>query len=155
MSLRPGRAGSFIYVSLVYGLAIAAAFLVWHGVTLPPQAALIAGLFAASAVTYVAILLSDNGSVFDVWWGVLPPFAALWLTGLSDTATLTPRQIAVHAVVWFWAVRLTANWARGWPGLDHEDWRYVGLAEKWPIPRWAVRLVGVVGSPMNQMIWWG
>ena len=74
----------------------------------------------AAAVTFVAALHADNGSVFDPWWSVLPPFAALWLTGLSDSDGLTPRQVAVHAVVWFWAFRLTANWAIGWPGLHHE-----------------------------------
>ena len=26
-----------------------------------------------------------------------------------------------------WAVRLTWNWARGWTGLGHEDWRYVDI----------------------------
>lgn len=134
-------------MTLVYGLAIAAAWLVWHDVALSPQVALFAGLFAASAVAYAAILLVDNGSVFDAWWSVLPPFAALWLTGLSDAAGATPRQVAIHAVVWFWSVRLTANWARGWPGLAHEDWRYVDLAAQWPLPRWAVRAIAVVGTP--------
>ena len=36
-----------------------------------------------------------------------------------------------------WALRLTWNWARGWSGLGHEDWRYVDMRQSsgglyWP-----------------------
>jgi steroid 5-alpha reductase family enzyme len=134
-------------VGVVYVLAIAAAWLVWYELPFSPPVALFAGLGAASAVAYLAILHADNGSVFDAWWSVLPPFAALWLTGLSGADSPTPRQVAVHAVVWFWAIRLTTNWARDWPGLAHEDWRYVGFAERLPLPKWAVRLIVVVALP--------
>ena len=147
MPLRPGRSGSLLYVAMVYVLAVTAAWLVWHYAPLHPQLALLAGLLAASAVTYAAILYADNGSVFDPWWSLLPPFVALWLTGLSDAASLTPRQVAVLAVVWFWGVRLDMNWVRGWPGLHREDWRYVDLAAEWPLPGWAVRAIAVVGVP--------
>lgn len=144
---RPDRAGSFLYVGLVYVLAVGAAFAVWTLAPWTPPVALFAGLFAGAAVTYAATLHADNGSVFDPWWSVLPPFAALWLGTLSEWEGVTPREVAVHAVVWFWAVRLTANWARGWPGLGHEDWRYEKLAREWPVPNWVVRGVAVVGAP--------
>ncbi len=147
MPSRPDRPASFRYVARVYAVALAGAWLAWWIAPFGPQGTLLAGLVTASAVVYAAILRADNGSVFDAWWSVLPPFAALWLTGLSEADGLTPRQVAVLAVVWFWGVRLTSNWARGWPGLDHEDWRYVDLAGKWPLPGWAVRLVAVVGFP--------
>jgi len=147
VAIRPGRSASFLYIVLVYAAAVGAAWGVWDALASSPRFALVAGLVAASAVTYLAILYADNGSVFDAWWSVLPPFAAWWLSGLAELAEPTPRQVAVNAVVWFWAVRLTANWARGWPGLAHEDWRYVGLAEQWPLPRWAVLLVAVVAAP--------
>jgi hypothetical protein len=40
-------------------------------------------------------------------------------------------------LVTVWAVRLTSNWAIGWLGLGHEDWRYVDIRQKtgglyWP-----------------------
>jgi steroid 5-alpha reductase family enzyme len=154
MPPRPDRAGSFRYVAIVYALAIAAAWLTWSQVDAHPHWALLAGLAAATAVTFVAAIHADNGSVFDAWWSVLPPFAALWLTGLSESEGLTPRQIAVHTVVWFWAFRLTANWAVGWTGLQHEDWRYVDLKERWPVPRWVVYLVAVEGVP-TVFVWLG
>jgi steroid 5-alpha reductase family enzyme len=145
--LRPGRSGSFAYVSAVYALAVTLAWGVFELAPWQPHWALVAGLYASVAVTFAAALHTQNGSVFDAWWSVMPPVAALWLTGLSGHSELTARQIAVHAVVWFWAVRLTANWAIGWPGLDHEDWRYTEMVEKWPLPAWLVRLVPVMLIP--------
>lgn len=143
MAFRPGRAGSLLYVALVYVLGVALAWWVFHAVDATPWIAMVVGLLASTAVTYAATLHSDNGSVFDAWWSVMPPVVALFFTGLSEAEQLTARQVAVHTVVWFWAVRLTLNWARTWPGLDHEDWRYVDLAERAPLPKWAVRLLAV------------
>ncbi len=139
---RPDRIGSFAYIGVVYVLAIVAALLFFQ-VDAHPMVAMGIGLLAATAVTYAATLYLDNGSVFDPWWSVLPPFVALFFTGLSEQPHLTARQAAVHAVVWFWGVRLTFNWARGWPGLEHEDWRYRDLYASGLLPRWAVRLLAV------------
>jgi len=151
---RPDRAASLRAIALVYVLALAAAWLVWTHLDAHPAWSLLAGLTAATAVTFVATLRLDNGSVFDPWWSVLPPFAALWLTGLSGSDVLTPRQGAIHVVVWFWAIRLTANWAAAWPGLHHEDWRYVELKQRWPVPKWVVYLVAVEGAP-TVFVWLG
>ncbi len=155
MPLRPGRAGSFLYIVGVYVVAVGAAWFAWSvSRDAAPHWHLLAGLFAATVVTYVTALHVDNGSVFDAWWSVLPPVAAVWFTLEAPGEGLTLRQLAVHTVVWFWAVRLTANWALGWPGLHHEDWRYVDLAESWPVPNWLVRLIAVEGVP-TFFVWLG
>ena len=143
----PGRSRSFRYVAGVYVGAIAVAWLGFSWAPWEPHWAVVGGLFASVAVTFGAALHTGNGSVFDAWWSVLPPVAALWLTGQAASPELTARQLAVHTVVWFWAVRLTLNWARGWPGLAHEDWRYVDMVERWPLPAWFVRLVPVMLIP--------
>ena len=144
---RPGRASSFGFLLGVYFVAVGLAWLVFELVPWEPLWAMVAGLFASVAVTFAAALRTENGSVFDAWWSVMPPVAALWFTGLSEHPELTARQVAVHTVVWFWAVRLTANWARGWTGLDHEDWRYADMVKNWPMPAWLVRLVPVMLVP--------
>jgi steroid 5-alpha reductase family enzyme len=96
------------------------------------------GLLASVAVTYAASLYLRNGSVFDPWWSVLPPVAALQLV-----ETWTPLTVACVLVVFVWAARLTLNWAVGWAGLGHEDWRYPLMYERAPVPRWLTLLVGV------------
>ena len=50
-----------------------------------------------------------------------------------------------------WAIRLTANWARSFPGLHHEDFRYLTLYERTPLPRWMVQLVLVDFFPAVQV----
>lgn len=141
------RAGSLLYVTGVYLGCCALAWVVFAAVPLAPPWAMVAGLLASVAVTFAAALHTGNGSVFDPWWSVLPPVAAVWLTTLSPLAELSARQLAVHAVVWFWALRLTLNWLRSWPGLHHEDWRYVDMVASWPVPAWVTRLVGVMLVP--------
>ena len=74
----------------------------------------------------------DNGSMFDAWWSVLPPFGALWLAVQHTDGVPGLRIALVLAVVWVWALRLTSNWARDWPGLGHEDWRYLEMYPKGP-----------------------
>jgi len=141
------RAASLVYVAVLYAACCALAWFVFGAVDLPPHWAMVAGLLASVAVTFAGALHTGNGSVFDPWWSILPPVAALWLTGFSEAEALTARQVAVHTVVWFWAVRLTGNWVVGWPGLHHEDWRYVDMIERLPVPAWLVRLVGVMVVP--------
>ncbi|NUP13178.1 MAG: DUF1295 domain-containing protein [Polyangiaceae bacterium] len=51
-----------------------------------------------------------------------------WMTGYD--AWSQPRAVLAVAVTAAWGVRLTANWAKHFQGLDHEDWRYVDLRRK-------------------------
>lgn len=141
------RSGSFAFIAASYALAVAAAWWAFQRPGVSPIGALGLGFAASMGVTYLATRLTDNGSVFDAWWSVLPPVAALFFQSLAPGEAVTPRQVAVLTVVWFWAVRLTANWARGWPGLGHQDWRYELLYAKAPLPRWAVQALAVEGFP--------
>lgn len=149
---RFGRTGSLLYVAAVYALAAAAMFAVFSRSGAAPLVTLALGMLASTAVLFLATLHVGNGSVFDPWWSVVPPLAAIWLCGLSAQPEITARQALVVAVVWFWGVRLTFNWWRNWPGLHHEDWRYVGLIESWPLPAWAVRLIAVELAPSGMVI---
>jgi steroid 5-alpha reductase family enzyme len=73
---------------------------------------------------------------------VMPPVAAVWLAVGNDGVDATRRWLVVGCVV-AWGVRLTANWARSWSGLDHEDWRYVDMFRSGRLPRWLVSLLAV------------
>ena len=72
-----------------------------------------------------------------------PPLIVAYLILAGDGNPA--RQGLVAVVVGLWAVRLTANWAYGWQGLDHEDWRYRDLARTagpwwWPLSFFGVHL---------------
>jgi steroid 5-alpha reductase family enzyme len=53
------------------------------------------------------------------------------------------RQALVLALVAAWGARLTYNWARGWHGLHHEDWRYIDLRVRNPDHYWLVSFAGI------------
>ena len=101
-----------------------------------------AGFLASTAVLYVLSQIVGNGSTFDPWWSVMPPVAAVWLMVGNDDVDMTRRWLVVACVV-LWGARLTYNWAASWPGLQHEDWRYIELYGTGRMPRWLVSLLGV------------
>ncbi|NVB39855.1 DUF1295 domain-containing protein [Pseudenhygromyxa sp. WMMC2535] len=96
---------------------------------------------AATLVIFGFSLRHDNTSLYDPYWSVIPlalaPYVAVvgWGGGADGT-----RALLVVALVGFWGVRLTHNWARGWTGLDHEDWRYVAFREPGGRAYWLISL---------------
>lgn len=111
--------------------------------------AVAAGYLASTTLLYVASQMVGNGSTFDAWWSVMPSVAAVWLMvavdhgdGANGGLAAVLRPVLVVLVL-AWGVRLTANWALGWSGLEHEDWRYVQLYQQVPLPRWLVSLLTV------------
>ena len=137
-----GKPRSLLLVALAYMSAVGAAWAVAAAIGPErPVWALGVGYLTSALVIYVWSLACDNGSMFDPWWSVLPPFAALWLASGGAAGVPDLRVILVLIVVWTWAVRLTSNWARDWPGLQHEDWRYLDLYTKGP--KALISLLGV------------
>ncbi len=149
LAFTSGKAGSLVYLAAVYTVAVAAAWWVFQ-VAASPWWSIALGLSAATLVCFAGTLPVNNGSVFDAYWSVLPPALAVYLSTLAPE--ITARTVAVHLVVWAWAIRLTLNWARSFPGLHHEDFRYLDLYASVPLPRWAVQLLLVEGAPTLQVV---
>jgi len=85
----------------------------------------------ATVVIFVWSRALSNSSMYDAYWSVAPiPMVAFWALHPVSSATDALRSTLVVALVTVWGVRLTYNWARGWTGLSHEDWRYGMLREK-------------------------
>ena len=90
---------------------------------------------AATVAIFVFSRLYKNSSFYDAYWSVIPPLIALYwaMTSTAQGIDVT-RAWLVVILVWLWGIRLTANWATFWPGLEHEDWRYQPIktnAGKW------------------------
>ncbi len=140
------RSRSLVFITALYVVSIAAALFV-ASTTSDPYGDLIFGYAASVAVLYVVSQLVQNGSTFDAWWSVLPPVIAFWFVfTIDDTSDVRRWLVALCALAW--GVRLTANWAIGWPGLHHEDWRYVKLYADAPMPRWLTSLTSVHLFPL-------
>jgi len=140
---RVPRLESFGWVVYAYLVALAAALwvipLLGGGL---PLCIVIAADVVATLVIFAFSMRWNNGSVYDPYWSVVPPLIALFWIGAAEEA-VPLRQLVVTTLVFAWGIRLTCNWVRGWPGLHHEDWRYVDLYVKTPLPKWATSLLAI------------
>ena len=81
----------------------------------------------ATAIVFVFSCILHNASVYDPYWSVQPP---LILTLFALGSRLTLVRFLLVIAVWYWGIRLTANWAYTFYGLHCQDWRYTMLKEK-------------------------
>jgi len=135
------RTAAFVWVIVAYGVALAAAWGTEVAMGAWSDDVLVRAAVADVVATVVIFGFSmalANSSMYDPYWSVAPvPIYALFLAQPAAADGDPVRQALVGLVVLVWAVRLTLNWATGWAGMHHEDWRYVRLAEQtgrlWPL----------------------
>ncbi len=142
MNNKYGLTASFIICTFVYLIAITVAggFLLFYESNLNP---LWKGLVADVIATIVVFGFSymfKNSSLYDAYWSVAPPLLA-WYWFHAGSYNFV--QEAMFWCIMLWAIRLTLNWARGWHGLKHEDWRYIMLHDKSPKVYWFTSFAGI------------
>ena len=138
--LKQNRAASFAAVTVVYVFAIVAGVLIYSILELDWWLSLLIADVAATVVTFIFSLVFKNASVYDPYWSVQPPVI---LVAFSIGRDLTLLSVLLLAVVCFWAIRLTANWAYTFASLDHQDWRYTMLKEKTGVFYPVINFVGI------------
>src|SRR5690606_3418581 len=119
------KSASLVRVGIAYACAIAAAaaWLLWGPATSTLLLDVLIADLIATVVIFIASRIHRNSSFYDAWWSVGPPLMAAWWWFAEGGGE--PARFALLAVVLLaWSVRLTGNWAYGFPGLHHEDWRY-------------------------------
>lgn len=138
------RSFAFALVAFAYVIAHVAASAIAHALdgALHPLWVVAAADVGATIVVFVFSRAFDNSSFYDAYWSVAPVSIAWWLA-LHDGGALGPRQWLVLSLVSLYGLRLTFNWARGWAGLGHEDWRYVELRQKTGKLYWVVSFLGL------------
>lgn len=136
------RSLSFAWMIMIYLLALAAATAVYsqlHGMHI-----LLATFLADAAATLVVWLFGvalGNSSAYDPYWSAAPiPVAVFWAAGAGMWSF---ANILFLFVLLVWSVRLTANWARRWNGLAHQDWRYTMFRQRMPRLWFLVNLFGI------------
>jgi len=134
----------FAIVGFAYVIAIVVASTTLKLLSdLPPLWALAAADVAATVTVFVFSRAFDNTSVYDPYWSVAPPLLALWLIMEPGGGRFDGRQLLVLALTGAYGIRLTFNWARGWAGLKHEDWRYADFRQKTGKAYWLVSFAGL------------
>ncbi|MBQ9736770.1 MAG: DUF1295 domain-containing protein [Clostridia bacterium] len=124
---KQSRAASFLAVTLVYLLAAAVGVFVYRALPFDWWLSLLFADAAATVATFLFSLVFRNASVYDPYWSVQPPVI---LAAFAIGRKLTALGVLLLVAVFFWAIRLTANWAYTFGGLAHQDWRYTMLKEK-------------------------
>ena len=142
---------AFLIVSVAYLIAFAFSILTAY-IAFQQGWSLLWTLFLADCVGTIIIFLSsyiyDNSSFYDPYWSVIPIVLAVCLAYWNwEEGILSVRGVATLTLVSFWGLRLTYNWARGWKGLHHQDWRYVDLQQKHGKWYWAVSFSGIHFMP--------
>jgi steroid 5-alpha reductase family enzyme len=143
MNTTTSKTRALLLVSLSYVMALGFA---WATAAFAPIDDLLYRTLAADLVATMVIfawsVAYDNSSFYDAYWSVIPiAIVSYWMT-LADSDVPALRSAAVFIVVTIWGTRLTFNWARGWTGLDHEDWRYVDFRARVPDFYWGVSFAG-------------
>lgn len=132
----------FLHIALAYCTATIVAIGVYMASIGSDLIRILYADIAATCVIFVFSVWYRNSSFYDAYWSVAPIMIAGSLFVLGQSGNLT-RELLVLILVSMWGVRLTWNWAYGWSGLDHEDWRYGMLQEKTGVFYWPVSFAGI------------
>lgn len=143
-SLKQNRAASFVVIAFIYVLAAAVGIAVYNLLAFDWWLKLLAADMAATVITFAFSVFFGNASVYDPYWSVQP---VVILVAFAAGRELTLFRILLLAVVLLWGVRLTANWAYTFKGLDHQDWRYTMLKEKTGVFYPLINFVGIHTVP--------
>lgn len=135
---------ALVIVTIAYltalGAAIGAGWLARGG---HPIAMLALADAAGTIIVFGFSFLLRNSSFYDPYWSAAPIAIAGYYAWAYALDGPNPRQWIVLLAVALWGVRLTYNWASGWRGLEHEDWRYVDLQRKHGRAYWLVSFSGI------------
>ncbi|MBQ8371851.1 MAG: DUF1295 domain-containing protein [Clostridia bacterium] len=125
--IKQSRAASFAVIALVYAAAAAVGILTYIALELEWWLSLLVADVLATVVTFLFSLIFGNASVYDPYWSVQPPII---IAAFAVCGELTALGVLLLVAVFFWGIRLTANWAYTFSGLEHQDWRYTMLHER-------------------------
>lgn len=134
------RSRSFLIILLTYILALITGIFVYNLTgSLWEIKGIIPKIFIADTVATIFVWLVGvyykNSSVYDPYWSVAPPVIMILLAfhlNLLDPGTIPASLVLLLAAVWFWGIRLTANWAYTFRDLGVQDWRYTKFKNDFP-----------------------
>jgi steroid 5-alpha reductase family enzyme len=137
------RAVAFAFVAVAYVTAGVVALWMWTRFApgAPAWEKVAVADASATVAVFVFSVVFNNSSFYDPYWSVAPMLIAPALAAQAAPGVPFARRTTVVVLVLFWGARLTFNWARGWQGLAHEDWRYVDHRRPGR-PYWVISFVG-------------
>jgi steroid 5-alpha reductase family enzyme len=137
------KSRSLVLMATAYVTALAAA---WLTIMVVPIEDVLYRTFVADLVATGVIfgwsVAYNNSSFYDAYWSVIPIAIVFYWMAIASSDIAITRSAGAALIVLVWGARLTFNWARGWTGLDHEDWRYRDFRTQMPQAYWAISFGG-------------
>ena len=128
----PAKSTALLWITVAYIVSCGAGYIYLNFSNNP----ILIDSFIADVIATIVIFIFSrcfrNSSFYDPYWSVIPPLFLVYWWYTRETNTEQLRYILVSIPVWYWAIRLTWNWGKHWTGLDHEDWRYSMVRNKYP-----------------------
>ena len=135
----------FLVILLCYILAAWIGAMVYLHMTGAVWLKLLVADIVATFFVWIVSYIFRNASVYDPYWSVQPILILTLL--LIQKGSFDTGSVLLFAVILFWGVRLTANWAYTFKGLGHQDWRYDRIKEQTGKFYEVVNLVGIQLMP--------
>lgn len=150
---RVSRASSFRWICLAYVIAVGVglAWLMWGPATDHLWLDTLIADVLATVVIFAFSRVHHNSSFYDAYWSVIPPLLVVYWWARGPVGLDAWHCWLITLVVAIWAVRLTANWVRTFPGLHHEDWRYPMLKQRAGRAEFVVDFVAIHLIPTLQV----
>ncbi len=148
--IKSSRAASFAVIFLIYSAAAVLGIAIYNALDFHPFVSLLIADAAATVFTFIFSVIFRNASVYDPYWSVQP---IVIIAACAVGTELTFLRLALFAAISVWGMRLTANWAYTFSGLDHQDWRYTMLEEKCGAFYPVINFIGIHMVPT--LIVWG
>lgn len=139
----PSRSASILLMAIAYAISGAVGLaIVWFLPEVNPLKHMIYADLAATFIIFTFSVILNNSSLYDPYWSIIPPALITYWTLGSGFKFGTVSALSL-ILVWLWGLRLTWNFLRGWPGLVHEDWRYINIREFSQKFYWPASLLGI------------
>ena len=133
--MKSHKAVSLAIVAILYAAAFMVGLFVFYCIPSSPLLAFFLADIAATLIVWIFGIAHRNPSVYDPYWSVAP--VVLMIGFLLVSRQLSIPSVIYLAVFFLWGLRLTLNWAIGWQGMHHQDWRYAMLKKDkpklWPL----------------------
>lgn len=140
MRIKAGRGASFAIITAVYILAALCGFLTYSAVSGYHWLRILIADVAATVLVFIFSCVFSNSSVYDPYWSVQPIVILGALYGATQPSL---SKTLLMVMVALWGIRLTANWACTFHGLQHQDWRYTKLHDDTKRLYFLVNLTGI------------
>ena len=136
------RALSFIILLIVYAVSFVVCWYLFSKESWELCNSFLLLDVVATVVVFIFSVIFGNASVYDPYWSVQP---IVFVTISACVHGVNLQGVLLLVAIWYWGLRLTANWAYTFHGLGHQDWRYTMLKEK---TKWFYPVVNFFGIHM-------